>query len=183
MARLTLIAALLLSAAAHAEEELKPRFSVALGAGGIFPSTENQYIAQSAQLAINLEATVELDWLLLGAVALAGGLGETSLPSQAFFGAKIGIVPSSRPVAPYFAFSVGRLTQSALFPFDEGTPGQGSGAGYMPEAGLVFGRKRGLGRLWMFVYGLFPSFTARTIENFPGEARISSWGLGLRLGL
>jgi hypothetical protein len=182
MARLTLIMALLLSSTARAEDEWKPRFSVALGGVRMFANTDNQFNAHAARYTLDIEATVEFGWVILGAVWIPT-FEESPYPQQSFIGGKIGFSPPNLLIAPYVACAAGSLSQSAIFPFDEGTPGQAAGLGFMPEAGVVIGRRRQVGRIWLFGFAMLPTFSVRAIENFPGEATIHAWGFGMRFGL
>jgi hypothetical protein len=155
------------------------RPSLAFGAAGFFPSKDGQLQADP-EAAINVEASLEL-----GPVFVAGtwfhGVGE-KLPDRSFLGVKLGYMLGDWPLSPYASVGIGNLSQSALFRFDEGTTGSASGLAYELEIGAVLFRHAGIGRVWIYGLGLFPTFDVRSSFG-PESASIRVLGFGLRFAL
>jgi hypothetical protein len=170
---------LLLGPAAVADDGWRLRPSVSLGGGGLFPSKEGQLRAQT-QPAFQVEASLEYGPGFVAAT-LIRGIGEF-FPEHSFVGGKLGYVLGDWPVSPYAAVAIGNLSQTAIFPFDEGTTGSASGLAYEIEIGAVLFRRAGLGRVWIYGLGLIPTFDVHSPTN-AGTANIGVIGFGLRVGL
>jgi hypothetical protein len=173
----TLLFAVLSARSAVADDDdVQPRFSPSLGIGLIRPLSGRRDISLDTEPAATLDLTLEL-----GSV-FVGGSAHLS-PDTVFLGARLGYALKNDIVAPYGSVGFGFMSQTAQSPGqDQSVTLQGSGSGFEFEAGVIFLRRRGLGRIWLFGFALLPTFNLRSDERVE-TPNISVGGFGIRLGL
>ena len=178
----TLLSALLCAGSALADEDdIHPRFSPSIGVGAIGGLSGNSDI--SGNTAASLEPAATLDLTVELGSAFVGGSAHLS-PDNVFLGGRVGYALGNEIVAPYGSAGVGFMSQSAQSRNGSGPDAQanlnGSGLGFAFEAGLIFLRRPGLGRIWLFGFALLPTFT---LQSGNRAANIPAGGFGIRLGL
>jgi len=169
---------------ANAADAWPVRPSVSFGGAGLFPSKDRQSFSRP-EPAVHVELSLEL-----GPVFLAGtwlhGTAESTLPDHSFLGGKIGyVLGQDWVVSPSASAAIGSLSQTALFPFDEGTAASASGLAFELELGVripIF-RQAGLGRLWIYGLALLPTFDVREPPFQSEGPTINVLGFGARLGI
>jgi hypothetical protein len=166
------------SAIADDDDDVQPRFSPSVGIGVIRALSGRSDISRSWQPAATLDLTLEL-----GSVFLAGSAHLS--PDDVFVGVRVGYALGNEIISPYGSAGVGFMSQTAQSQQGTGPDASvtldGSGLGFAFEAGIVFLRRPGLGRVWLFGFALLPTFNLQS-GNQPAP-NIPAGGFGIRLGL
>jgi len=177
----TLLSALLFAGSAlAADDDIHPRFSPSIGFGAIGALSGNHDISGNTTSSLEPAATLDLT-LELGS-AFVGASAHLS-PDNVFLGGRVGYALGNEIVAPYGSAGVGFMSQTAQSPgFDQSVTMSGSGWGIALEAGLIFFRRPGLGRIWLFGFVLLPTFNLGSPERVE-RPNTPAGGFGIRLGL